>query len=93
MTAETEFLEHLAVAVVKAGGAAESDSTRALDLARQALAQLRAMGAYAYPNLFEIGEMRFVYQWDDSPQQVVIMVWDDHMWRDIARVAMPPGIL
>ncbi len=93
MIAETEFLQHLATAIVKAGGAAESDPEGALDLARQALAQLKEMGAYAYPNLFEIGELRFVYQWDDTPPQVVVMVWDDRMWRDIARVEMPPGIV
>jgi len=93
LTDDTTFLQQLADAVVKAGGAPESDRGAALAVARQALANIREMGAYAYPNLFEIGELRFVYQWDDDPAFVVVLVWDDRMWRDIARVEVPAGIV
>ena len=93
MTPEQSFLRNLAGAIIEAGGAWQHDPENAMALASQTADELRKMGPFCYPNLIELGEIRFVYQWDETPPIVVVMVWDDHMWRDIAKVEVPDGVL
>ena len=87
------FMEQLAQGIKRAGGAREWDDAKASALAAEALAKLRAMGPFVYPNLFEIGELRFVYQWDENPAVLIIMIWDDHMWQDVVHVELPPELV
>lgn len=95
MTTESEarFLGELAKGIMEAGGVRHYEEQAARQFAQAALDDMRRIGRWAYPNLFEISELRFVYQWDEDPMVVVIMVWDDHMWRNIAKVQVPPGIV
>lgn len=89
---EESFLKRLAASIVTAGGAGAAETETAFRLAREAWEALRRAGdEQAYPCLVEIDEVRFVYAWDLEPPEVVVMLWDGAMWRDMARVTVPPG--
>lgn len=92
MTTEERFLNELAVGIVHAGGAYQDDQDRALALARKAWAQLKEIGTDAFPCMVELEEMRFVYQWDETPPLITVMLWDDQLWRDMYRIEVPAEI-
>jgi len=93
MNAEQLFLVELTEAIVSAGGTARfPDKGRAELLARVVLQRLREIGPFAYPSLLDEDGLRFVYQWDERPPLLTIMLWDDTMWRDMARVPVPHEI-
>lgn len=85
-------MEELARGVIAAGGAVEGDMPKALEIAREVWAELQNVGTNAFPCLVELYEIRFVYQWDDNPPFIAIMLWDDEMWRDMAHVVVPDGM-
>ena len=90
---ETEqFLERLAEAIILSGGTARFDQPKAVDLAARVLAKLYEIGPFAYPSLLDEEGLRFVYQWDENPPVITIMLWNDVLWQDMARVAVPDEI-
>lgn len=93
MDSEQRFLRELAEGIIAAGAVAEHDLTTALAYAAEVLAAVRDMEPYAYPNLVELHGRRYVYQWDETPQVLTVMLWDDEMWRDMARIVVPPDLI
>ncbi|HYG59030.1 MAG TPA: hypothetical protein VD902_13300 [Symbiobacteriaceae bacterium] len=92
MGAEEEFVTELARAIVFAGGTAVFDEPGATALAGKVLAKLRELGPFAYPSLLDQDGLRFVYQWDEIPPLMTVMLWDEQMWRDMARIPVPKEI-
>lgn len=92
MNVEEAFLANLAAAIIRAGGTRQFTPAKAEALAARVLQRMREIGAFAYPSLMDEGGLRFVYQWDENPPVVVIMYWNDVMWQDMERVAVPPEI-
>jgi len=86
------FILQLAEGIIAGGGTANYTAEGALAMARQVWQRLKALGPEAYPCLWEEGGLRFVYQWDESPQVVTVMLWDEQLWRDMAQVVVPPGV-
>lgn len=93
MTREERFLADLAQGVVQAGGARQWEPEAAMQFAREVLVALRGTERQAYPHLVELDGLRFVYQWDQRPPLLTIMHWDDIMWRDMARLSVPPDVI
>lgn len=87
------FLAELARGVLAAGGAGESDLPLALEQAREAWAELKRLGTDAFPCMVDLHDIRYVYQWDEEPPVIAVMVWDDQMWRNMAFVAVPAELL
>lgn len=92
MQAEERFLKELSTGILFAGGTARFSAEQGEALAREVWAALKALGTDAFPSMVELEELRFVYQWDESPQVITIMVWDEFMWRDMARIELPPEL-
>ncbi len=92
MQAEERFILQLAEGIIAGGGTANYTAESALALARKVWKTLKSIGPEAYPCLWEEGGLRFVYQWDESPQVVTVMLWDDVLWRDMAQVVVPAGV-
>lgn len=86
MRARDHFLQELAKGIIFAGGTTRFSEESALMLARGVWDQLQELGTDTFPSMVELEELRFVYQWDESPALVTVMVWDDVMWRDMARI-------
>jgi hypothetical protein len=86
------FFAELAGGIITAGGTARFDEAGARALAEKAWQELQAVGTDAYPCLVELEGLRFVYQWDEVPPVLTVMLWDDQMWRDMARVVVPPEL-
>lgn len=93
MEAEERFIQELAKGVLFAGGTARYNEESALALSREAWRQLKEIGTDAFPCMVELEELRFIYQWDEHPPVLTVMVWDDVMWRDMARVEVPAGLV
>lgn len=90
---ETEqFLQRLTEGIILGGGTARFDQPKARDLAERVLAKLYEIGPFAYPSLLDEEGLRFVYQWDENPPVITIMLWNDVLWQDMARVAVPDEI-
>lgn len=92
MGAVDTFLTELTEGIIFAGGTAVFDEIKARALAEKVLEKLRELGPFAYPSLLDQDGLRFVYQWDENPPLMTVMLWDDHMWRDMARVPVPKEI-
>lgn len=88
MQAEERFLRELTKGIVFAGASRYSDES-ARTLAVKVWRELQAMGTDAFPCMVEEEELRFIYQWDEVPPVLTVMIWDDVMWRDMARVEVP----
>lgn len=91
------FLRELAEGIIFAGGTALYNEENALALAGEVWGKLKASSLGdldAYPCMAEVAqdEMRFVYQWDEEPRLITVMVWDEVMWRDMARVQVPAEV-
>lgn len=87
------FLNELAKGIVFAA-ASEYSTESARRLAEEVWQQLKEMGTDAFPCMVEVGEeLRFIYQWDEEPPVVTVMVWDEVMWRDMARVDVPAELV
>lgn len=86
------FLHELTQAIIESGGTALFDEPKARELADLVLLKLRELGPFAYPSLLDQDGLRFVYQWDENPPLMIVMLWDDYMWRDMARVPVPKEI-
>lgn len=83
------FLNELAKGIVFAA-ASEYNEESARALAEEAWRQLKEIGTDSFPCMIEVGEeLRFIYQWDEEPPVVTVMLWDEVMWRDMARVVVP----
>lgn len=89
---EKRFLADLATGIIEAGGTSVFDEEASLTLARKVLGKMREIGPFAYPSLLDEAGLRFVYQWDENPPLVVVMLWDDRMWRNMAYVPVPKEI-
>jgi hypothetical protein len=83
------FLNELARGIVFAAPSSYSEES-ARALAEEVWQKLQEMGTDAFPCMVEVGDdLRFIYQWDENPPVVTVMLWDDVMWRDMARVVVP----
>jgi hypothetical protein len=92
VTAVERFVAELAAGIIVAGGTSRFDEARARDLAERVLKRLQELGPYAFPSLLDEADLRFVYQWDESPPLLTVMLWDEQMWRDMVRMPVPPEI-
>lgn len=92
MGAVETFLDQLAEGIIFSGGTARFDPEKARALAGKVLAKLYEIGPFAFPSLLDEDGLRFVYQWDENPPLMTVMLWDDQMWRDMVRVAVPDEI-
>ena len=92
MGAVEAFLDRLAHGIMESGGTSVFDEVKARRLADKVLLKLRELGPFAYPSLLDEEGLRFVYQWDENPPLMTVMLWDDHMWRDMQRVPVPKEI-
>lgn len=87
--AEERFFTELATGIITAGGD-RFDAQSAMALAHQAWAELRRIGTDAFPCLWVYGDdLRFIYEWHEDPQRLVVLLWDDEMWRDMAWIMVP----
>ncbi|HYF91667.1 MAG TPA: hypothetical protein VD969_05445 [Symbiobacteriaceae bacterium] len=92
MGADETFLDQLTEGIIFSGGTARFDRPKARALAERVLAKLYEIGPFAYPSLLDEEGLRFVYQWDESPPLMTLMLWDGQMWQDMARVPVPEEI-
>jgi len=90
--AKETFLEQLAEGIMFSGGTDRFDAAKAGALAENVLAKLYEVGPFAYPSLLDEEGLRFVYQWDEDPPLMTVMLWDGFMWRDMIRVPVPDEI-
>lgn len=86
------FLEQLTESIIFAGGTARFDRPKARALAEKVLAKLYEIGPFAYPSLLDEDGLRFVYQWDENPPLMTVMLWDERLWQDMARIPVPAEI-
>lgn len=82
------FLTQLSEAILHAKGdqfpVAEAEA-----MAASVWAELLDLGLDAFPCMVHRDEIRFVYQWDESPPVLTVMLWNDVNWQDVARVVVP----
>jgi hypothetical protein len=90
--AEKRFLADLSIGIIESGGTAIFNDEKSMELAQLVLAKLREIGPFAYPSLLDQDGLRFVYQWDENPPKVVIMLWDEYMWYNMAHISVPKPI-
>lgn len=91
MQAEERFLKALTKGILFAGGTVKFHEENAAALAREVWRELKAIGTDSFPCMVEREEIRFIYQWDETPRVLTVMVWDETMWRDMARIEVPAG--
>lgn len=89
---EEQFLAELTTGVIHSGGTARFDEAKARLLAEKVLQAMKEIGPFAYPSLLDEEGLRFVYQWDENPPLITIMLWNDVLWQDMARVPVPRAI-
>lgn len=89
---EELFLSELSVGIIQSGGTAIFDDQRARLLAEKVLQAMKEIGPFAYPSLLDELGLRFVYQWDENPPLITIMLWNEVLWQDMARVPVPKEI-
>jgi hypothetical protein len=87
-----QFLDQLAYGIMESGGTAVFDESKARRLAEKVLVKLRELGPFAYPSLLDEDGLRFVYQWDEQPPVMTIMLWNDVLWQDMQRIPVPKEI-
>lgn len=87
-----QFLGELAAAIIRSGGTAVFDEPKAAQLAAKVLERLYEIGPFAYPSLLDEEGLRFVYQWDENPPLITVMLWVERMWQDMERVPVPRSI-
>lgn len=92
MGAEQQFLAELAGGIIHSGGTALFPEEKAKALAGKVLERLREIGPFAYPSLLDEDGLRFVYQWDENPPLLTIMLWNERLWQDMARIPVPKEI-
>lgn len=93
MGAVEAFLDRLAHGIIESGGSSVFDEAKARRLADKVLLKLRELGPFAYPSLLDEDGLRFVYQWDENPPLMTVMLWvDDRMWQDMKRIPVPKEI-
>lgn len=91
-----EFFHELADAIRGASGG--SEQTRPLTLeeamphAEQVWAKLKAIGSDEFPCMTRHLGIQFVFQWDEYPPLLTVMIWVDKMWQDVRRIAVPKGV-
>lgn len=92
MGVEEHFFEELAKGIIVAGGN-RFDAQSAMALAHEAWAELQRIGTDAFPCLWVYGDdLRFIYEWHEHPPRLVVLLWDDEMWRDMARIQVPAEV-
>lgn len=91
MSAEAKFLNDLAEGITIATGGRYTQAG-AVALAGSVWQRLKEIGTDAFPCMLEEAGLRFVYQWDEAPQILTVMLWDEVMWRDMVRIEVPPEI-
>lgn len=89
---EERFLSELTVGIINAGGTAIFHEANARDLAERVLVAMKEIGPFAYPSLLDEQGLRFVYQWDENPPLITVMLWNEILWQDMARVPVPQEI-
>jgi hypothetical protein len=88
MDAKARFLDQLAEGIHQAKGDSFA-MERARALAAAAWEELLKIGLDAFPCMTELEDLRFVYQWDEQPPVLTVMLWNDQLWQDMARVVVP----
>ncbi|MDB4896474.1 MAG: hypothetical protein JWN15_2736 [Firmicutes bacterium] len=86
------FLADLTIGVIESGGTSKFDQQKARTLAEKVLDKLYEIGPFAYPSLLDEDGLRFVYQWDEHPPLLTVMLWNDILWQDMARIRVPMEI-
>jgi len=87
---EAGFVRRLAEAIRHQGGPA-FDEERAARLAREVWGEVERSGPDDFPHMIQEGDLRFVWQWDEAPPVMTVMLWDGEMWRDMERLELPGG--
>lgn len=85
------FLTELSEAIRHAKGE-QFPVAEAEAMASSVWAELLELGMDAYPCMVHRDEVRFVYQWDESPPLLTVMLWNDRNWQDVARVVVPMSL-
>lgn len=85
------FLTQLADGIQQAKGD-QFPVAEAERMATQVWAELLEIGLDAFPCMVERSGLRFVYQWDETPPVLTVMLWNDTHWQDMARVVVPLSI-
>lgn len=88
-----EFLQALAHAIHEASGGREDEAQLTLEeahsVAEEVWQRLKTIGEDAYPCLLRHLGMQFIYQWDERPRLLTVMIWVEKMWQDIRRIVVP----
>lgn len=82
------FFSDLADGIMQAKGD-QFPRSEAEAMAKEVWAELLELGLDAFPCMVEKADLRFVYQWDETPPVLTVMVWNDIHWQDLARVVVP----
>lgn len=88
---ERLLLQQLTHGIILAGGSARFSTEMAQVMANEVWDELKALGTDAFPCMVQRDDLRFVYQWDEHPPVLTVMLWDEEMWRDMARIELPAG--
>jgi hypothetical protein len=87
------FYRDLAEGVIAAGGAYHEDKVTALHMAAEAWQALKEMGPDTYPCMIELHGLRYVFQWDLTPAVIVVMMWEEEMWQNMAFIEVPEELM
>ncbi len=93
MTGIERFYQNLGEGIIAAGGAFHEDKVTARRLADEAWRALQEIGTDDFPCMVELHDIRFVYQWDMEPPVVVVMAWDEQMWRNTSIIEVPEELI
>lgn len=89
MTGTEAFYDDLAEGIIAAGGAYHEDKETARQMADEVWQALNEIGIDAFPCMVELYGLRYVYQWDINPASIVVMVWEEEMWQNMALIEVP----
>lgn len=93
MTSIEDFYQDLAQGVIAAGGAYHEDKETARQMAGEAWQALVKTGDDAFPCMVELHGLRYVFQWDMNPPTIVVMMWEEEMWQNMAFVEVPEELM
>jgi len=93
MTGREGFYMALAEGIIAAGGVYYEDKETALQMAAEAWQALVEIGDDAFPCMVELRGLRYVFQWDMNPPTIVVMLWEEEMWQNMAMVVVPEELL
>jgi len=93
MTRLDNFYRDLAEGIIAAGGAYHTEKETARELAVEAWQELKAIGTDAFPCMIDLRGLRYVYQWDQAPAIIVVMMWEEEMWQNMAFIEVPEELM